>query len=193
MATLLGILAATLTCAAALLRLTVTIRATSVSGVSAGYIWLGLISNTGWLWYGIIERLPAQTVPSLVWLAVLIYILTRLHREHSQRPTLGPAGLAITAMTATAFISPTLVGSISGVLGITSGIPQAVRIWRTKDPHGVGPTAWAFSLFMSAVWAGYGLIAGLTPVWATNALFALLVLIVLAGYARAVRDPAPTA
>lgn len=182
----LGVLAAGLLIASLTARLVETMRAPSVSGLSAGFVWFGLLLNAGWAAYGLFANVLAQLLPSVYALGVYTYSLVRVHR--SGRPQWRSSligGTAIAAIVAVAAVNPDLGGFVAGSVGAFSVLPQAWRLWRTRDISGVAPWSWMFMLACTLAWTAYGATAGLTPVWTTNALSGMFTIAVLAGYARA--------
>lgn len=186
MLTFLALLAAGLTTLAAAVRYWDTRRVSSVAGLAAGFAWLAMITNTGWLAYGLAEDIPAQVVPSTAWLIVTVYMLWRIQSEGRSQVRAGilaAAGMA--GMVALAVWIPDLAGFAAGSVGVASCVPQLTRVWKTKEQAGVGPVAWMFSAVLGVAWVAYGLAAGLAPVWVTNSVFVLLAVGILAGYQRA--------
>jgi uncharacterized protein with PQ loop repeat len=67
-------------------------------------------------------------------------------------------------------MSPLLLGWLASVVYLSRLLPQPVRLVRTRLPEGVSTVAAMNAVISDAAWVGYGLHAGLVPVWLVAAL-----------------------
>lgn len=182
--------AAILTSLSAIIRFVVTFRSPSLSGVSAWFPWLALVATGGWLAFGVSAGVPAQIPASLAWLVTLSYMILRIHR--SGRDQRRAAAICLVASLMVVIMSlrwPDSAAYVAGLLVISATVPQVARTWRSRDRQGVGPAAWTYSLIMALTWATYGALSGHTPLFVTHSLYALTIVAILVGYARAESPP----
>lgn len=185
---ILGSAAAAMTVAAAAGRAVTTLRTRSVSGVSVLWTGLAILINVGFGTYGLLADVWPQVVGSAAWLAALGLVCYRLSRARAiEMHDYAIWGAAVCAMLIIALVQPDLAAYLAGFIAAASAYPQAFKILRTNDAHGVGVGAWALSWVMTALWVGYGVAAGLAPIWVPNvvALIGVSAVVVLA--ARAAR------
>ena len=178
---------AVLTISSALVRFVETRRSKDLGGLADGYIWLGFLSNVGWLSYGLARNVEAQIWASSVWLAVFAYLIARRWKLGANKYAWISVAVSAAIIAASAR-NGDWAGWIAGTVGTLSAAPQAWQVWTSKNTHGVGPIAWSVSTFMGFTWTVYGLHANLIPVASTNSAYVLLGLSVLTGYARAKRQ-----
>lgn len=79
------------------------------------------------------------------------------------------------------------VGFLAAVLTTASFVPQAVRIWRTRETRGISLVMYAVFSTGVALWVVYGLLAPSWPVLAANLVtlvFALAILVMKVRYER---------
>lgn len=184
-----GTLAGILEVASLIARAIETRKAESVSGLSAGFLWFGLVINTAWTTYGATLRLPPVFFPSLLAILVFSYGLYRIHRSH--RPQLQP--LLLATLISVLLIAAVLYKTdetmyLVGLVGAVSAFPQLVRIWRTHDTAGIAPKAWFITVLFSLVWFLYGITAGLLPLILANAVQLLMAGLILLGYWRSIQQ-----
>ena len=169
-----------------------TRRSPAVTGVSLVFAWLGYTSNALWLSYGLRLDISVQIWVSIAWGFVFTYILWRLN---NRRITVKFVALLILIFAASVILAYALsadaAGWVAGSIICASTFPQAVKIWRTKDPEGVAPIAWIMAFISGIIWVLYGLAASLLPVIVLNTVNTLIIAVILAGIVRAhkyVRD-----
>ena len=72
------------------------------------------------------------------------------------------------------------LGLAAGALTTFSFVPQAVKVWRTRDTRAI--SLWMFVIFCAGVllWAIYGVLIGSIPVIVANVVTLVLALTILA-------------
>lgn len=184
-----GWAASACTSTAALVRWVETSRSKHVDGVAPAFAWLGLLGNVAWLSYGLAKPEYTQLPPSILFICAFSYVLYRVHVEgRNQVRNLAVVSVPMVGIILTAVMVPEVVAYLGGAIVISSTLPQLVKIYRTKDREGVGPVAWSATLIMSALWITYGVGSGIPEIWIPNAIFAVLNVGILAGWARAGRS-----
>lgn len=73
----------------------------------------------------------------------------------------------------------TLLGYPAAILTTAAFVPQAWQSWRTRDLTGISLPMYALFTLGVALWLGYGLAIGSTPVVAANAVTLMLASVVL--------------
>ncbi|UFN50420.1 SemiSWEET transporter [Roseomonas sp. OT10] len=68
----------------------------------------------------------------------------------------------------------TLVGGAATLASVTSFVPQAWKIIRTRDTAAISAGMYAVTVLGFALWLAYGLLLGQWPLIATNGLCLLL-------------------
>jgi MtN3 and saliva related transmembrane protein len=71
----------------------------------------------------------------------------------------------------------TIVGVAAALFSIASFVPQAWKIWRTRETKGLSTKMWIFNTTAFALWTAYGVFLMKYPIIATNA-----ICLVLAGF-----------
>ena len=71
-------------------------------------------------------------------------------------------------------ISAACVGYAAGALTVASYVPQAVRVWRTKETKDLSYGMFDLLVTASALWITYGAISSQSPLIATNVACGLL-------------------
>lgn len=77
------------------------------------------------------------------------------------------------------------LGWLAVVISTTMGLPQLVRLARTRNVEGVSLTAWRFILAMNLAWTAHGMRISQAPLIVTNALGPLTTVPILYFLARA--------
>ena len=78
----------------------------------------------------------------------------------------------------------TIIGLIAGALTTIAYLPQAIKVWRTKETHGLS-VVWLIILAVGElIWIVYGALINSVPVIATNVGSAFLALFILAYKAK---------
>jgi len=72
-----------------------------------------------------------------------------------------------------------ILGTVAAVLTTASFVPQAIKTIRTRDVSGISLTMYIMLLVGAILWAIYGFILGLLPVWIANVTLTFFVLIIL--------------
>ena len=73
----------------------------------------------------------------------------------------------------------TYIGYAAGALTVVSYMPQAVRVWRTRQTHDLSKWMFILLLVAGSLWLTYGFLRGDWPVIATNGGLVLLNLSIL--------------
>jgi uncharacterized protein with PQ loop repeat len=165
-----------------------TRRSPAVTGVSLGFAWLGYTSNALWLSYGLRLDISVQIWVSLAWGFVFTYILWRLNNRRITIKFVTLLALIFTASVTLAYaLSADAAGWVAGSIICASTFPQAVKIWRTKNPEGVAPIAWIMAFISGLIWILYGYTANLLPVTVLNTINTAIIIVILLGIVRADR------
>jgi MtN3 and saliva related transmembrane protein len=61
------------------------------------------------------------------------------------------------------------IGYLAGAVGTTLMLPQVIRSWRTRKVSDLSITMVWLYVANCVLWLTYGLLAGIRPVWLTNA------------------------
>jgi MtN3 and saliva related transmembrane protein len=62
----------------------------------------------------------------------------------------------------------TIIGSVAGLLGVVSFVPQIVKIWRTKSSKDVSLAMFLVFCVSTLLWIAYGILVRSAPIIATN-------------------------
>lgn len=62
-----------------------------------------------------------------------------------------------------------LVGYLAGAVGTVLMLPQVVQSWRTRQVDDLSLTMVCLYVVNCGLWLAFGLLAGVRPVWVTNA------------------------
>ena len=73
----------------------------------------------------------------------------------------------------------TVVGVAAALFSIASFLPQAWKIWRTRETKGMSTKMWIFNTTAFALWTTYGVFLGKWPIIATNAICLVLAAFIL--------------
>jgi MtN3 and saliva related transmembrane protein len=63
----------------------------------------------------------------------------------------------------------TLIGSVAAICSMTSFVPQAWKIIRTRDTSGLSARMYAVTVIGFSLWLAYGILLGEGPLIVTNA------------------------
>ena len=72
-----------------------------------------------------------------------------------------------------------IVGVAAALLSIASFVPQAWKIWKTRETEGLSTKMWIFNTCAFALWTVYGIGLGKWPLIATNAICLVLAAFIL--------------
>jgi MtN3 and saliva related transmembrane protein len=81
----------------------------------------------------------------------------------------------------------TVVGVAAALFSIASFVPQAWKIWRTRETKGLSTKMWIFNTTAFALWTTYGVFLSKWPIIVTNAICLLLAAFILSMKVRARR------
>jgi MtN3 and saliva related transmembrane protein len=73
----------------------------------------------------------------------------------------------------------TILGVLASIASMTSFVPQAVRIARTRETGDLSPYAYALTVTGFALWVGYGVVLREWPIIVTNTVCGLLATYIL--------------
>ena len=73
----------------------------------------------------------------------------------------------------------TVVGVAAALFSIASFLPQAWKIWRTRETKGLSTKMWIFNTTAFALWTTYGVFLKKVPIIATNAICLVLAAFIL--------------
>lgn len=73
----------------------------------------------------------------------------------------------------------TAVGAAASLLSIASFLPQAWKIWKTRETEGLSTKMWIFNVTAFALWTVYGISLGKWPLIATNSICLVLAAFIL--------------
>lgn len=68
----------------------------------------------------------------------------------------------------------TLIGYAAGALTVASYVPQAIRVWRTRQVHDLSYGMFALLILACALWVLFGILLGSWPIIIPNSLAGLL-------------------
>jgi uncharacterized protein with PQ loop repeat len=136
-----------------------TLRNRRLPGVSALSWALTAMACTTWLFYGLrtaeIPQIPGNVLLVTGAVAIVLLVPSRTN------PAVRAFGLAATAALLgglAAVVPPAVIGSIGGLIGVVSGLPQLVSsLRRTAAASAVSPLTWALRVASQASWLSYGL------------------------------------
>ena len=72
-----------------------------------------------------------------------------------------------------------VVGVAAALFSIASFVPQAWKIWKTRETNGLSTKMWIFNTTAFALWTVYGIALGKWPLIATNAICLVLAAFIL--------------
>lgn len=78
-----------------------------------------------------------------------------------------------------------LVGTLAAILSVSSFVPQAWKIWRTRQTRGLATPMWILSTSAFALWTTYGVFLGALPIIIPNAICCGLAAFILVMKVRA--------
>ena len=67
-----------------------------------------------------------------------------------------------------------IIGFMAAGLGIVMFLPQAIRVWRTKDTKSISLASFLLLDFSSLLWTTYGLLLGAAPIILVNVVLLIL-------------------
>lgn len=141
-------------------------RTRSLDGISATGSGITLVTEVGWLIYGVHGGFVVVT------LTALLAGTLKLWQFSLTRPHWTARNLRLVAGWAVAIA----VGAVSGTLGfvLVGGLllglgPQALAVVRSPSIAGVSPWRWWLALCSGSLWVAYGLLSGAWAVAATGA------------------------
>lgn len=67
-----------------------------------------------------------------------------------------------------------VIGTVAATLTIISFVPQAWKVIKTRDTHGLAKSMWLLSTTAFALWTVYGIVLGKLPIIIPNAICFLL-------------------
>ena len=73
----------------------------------------------------------------------------------------------------------TVVGVAAALFSIASFLPQAWKIWQTRETKALSTKMWIFNTTAFALWTTYGVFLGKWPIIATNAICLVLAAFIL--------------
>jgi uncharacterized protein with PQ loop repeat len=151
-------------------------RTRSLDGISATGSGITLVTEVGWLIYGIGGGYTVVTLTAIVAgsLKLWQFALTQPHWTERNLRLVVAWSLVVIAGALTGTLGFVLVGGLLLGLG-----PQAVAVVRSPSIAGVSVWRWWLALCSGSAWAAYGLLSGALAVATTGAAgvcFALLAL-----------------
>ncbi len=72
-----------------------------------------------------------------------------------------------------------LLGYTAAAIGAGMFLPQAIKLWRTKETQGISLLSFSLLAFASFLWAIYGVLLGAMPVIVVNILIGILSLFIV--------------
>lgn len=87
-------------------------------------------------------------------------------------------------------MSATVVGYCAAILSVSSFVPQAWKIWKTRQTNGLATPMWILSTTAFALWTTYGVFLDELPIIIPNAICFVLAGFILAMKLKAKRTPA---
>ena len=72
-----------------------------------------------------------------------------------------------------------IFGYIAAGIGIFTFLPQAIRIWKTKNTKAISFTTYSFLAASSICWITYGILMKTTPLLVVNAVLLVVSLFIL--------------
>lgn len=151
-------------------------RTRSLDGISATGSGITLVTEFGWLIYGIAGGYTVVTLTAVLAGSLKLWQFTLTHPHWTER------NLRLVV----AWLLLVVVGALTGTLGfvLVGGLllglgPQAVAVRRSASIAGVSVWRWWLALGSGSAWVAYGLLSGALAVAATGAagvVFALLAL-----------------
>ena len=73
----------------------------------------------------------------------------------------------------------TVVGVAAALFSIASFLPQAWKIWQTRETKGLSTKMWIFNTTAFALWTTYGVFLKQWPIIATNSICLVLAAFIL--------------
>ena len=141
-------------------------RTRSVSGLSSIGTGIYLVTELGWVAYGLTTGLVAVLITAVA-ATVLSGVQFALLWRHR-----GPTDLWWMLLWASGLAASLVVGAIGAMLaiGLVVGLgPQAWAAWRAPVAHGVSVWRWVLSALSGTLWFAYGALVGAYPLMATGA------------------------
>lgn len=140
-------------------------RTRALDGISATGSGVALVTEVGWLVYGVTGGFAVVTITAVAagCLKLWQFALTRPHwsTRNLQRVAAWSLAVAVGALTDTL--------GIVLVAGLLLGLgPQALAVVRSPSIAGVSPWRWWLALCSGSLWVTYGLLTGATAVAATG-------------------------
>jgi MtN3 and saliva related transmembrane protein len=78
-----------------------------------------------------------------------------------------------------------VLGVAAALFSIASFVPQAWKIWRTRETEGLSTKMWVFNTTAFALWIAYGVVLGQWPIIVTNSICLVLAAFILTMKLRA--------
>ena len=72
-----------------------------------------------------------------------------------------------------------LIGYIAVVVGASMFLPQAIKVWRTKETKGISLLSFSLLTLVSLLWAIYGFLLNAMPVILVNTIVGILSLFIV--------------
>ena len=73
----------------------------------------------------------------------------------------------------------TIIGTAAALFSIASFLPQAWKIWKTRETEALSTKMWIFNTTAFALWTAYGAFLGKWPIIATNSICFVLAAFIL--------------
>lgn len=67
-----------------------------------------------------------------------------------------------------------IIGYIGVVIGASMFVPQAFKVWRTKETKGISLLSFSLLAFVSLLWVTYGFLLNAMPVILVNIIVGIL-------------------
>ena len=87
-------------------------------------------------------------------------------------------------------MTATLFGTLAAILTVSSFVPQAWKIWKTRQTKALATPMWILSTSAFALWTTYGIYLEKLPIIIPNAICFVLAGFILAMKLKAKRTPA---
>lgn len=72
-----------------------------------------------------------------------------------------------------------LIGYIAVVIGASMFLPQAIKVWRTKETKGISLLSFSLLTLVSLLWTIYGFLLNAIPVILVNIIVGILSLLIV--------------
>jgi uncharacterized protein with PQ loop repeat len=119
-----------------------------------------MVSDVGWLGYGLVAGLPPVWVCAT--LAIPLDIWTTVLLRHKMALRTAVFGVGWVAVLAAGWVLGGAVG-LGSVLGASVLVNQAPQVWtalRGDRLGGIAPATWMIAIADAGLWGGYGLLVG---------------------------------